>query len=176
MVTQLPVFFHIMRISPEYHRLSKIDWDDIFTLRIRGHIGLDNPFARRERDEIASCLCSVIRSLTKERSNNAIWTYSNDFNSSGMLLDTCYSQIQILYKITKGNRIPSNEFIIRLNDFLKTLYNQKKISDSGVDLHWQENPSDDQVKYFFKIKEDNEYKHFIYSPKFIKNIQKVITD
>lgn len=163
-----------MRVSPEYNRLSRVKWDDIFTLRIRGHVGLNNPFSRRERDEITSSLCSVIRSLSKERSNNAIWLYTNDFSSDDLLLSSSYSQIQILYKKTSGRRIPDDEFIFKLNDFLKELYIKKNIKDASVDLAWVTNPNDEQIKYFFKIKEDTEYKHFIYSSKFIKNVNKLL--
>lgn len=162
-----------MRLSPEYNSLSKIEWSDLFTLRIGGHVGLNNPFAKRERDEIASCLCSVIRSLTRERANNAIWLYSNDFSSNELLLNSSYSQIQILYKITSGKRIAEDEFIFRLNDFLKHLYSDKKIDDTSVDFLWVDMPTIDQIKYFFKIKENAEYKHFIYSNKFIKNLNKL---
>jgi hypothetical protein len=162
-----------MRLSPEYHKLSKIEWSDVFTLRIRGHVGLNNPFSLRERDEISSCLCSVIRSLTRERANDAVWLYSNDFSSADLLVNKSYSQVQILYKITKGSRIDEDEFLFKLNDFLKELYENKNIKDSSVDLSWQKNPNLNQIKYFFKIKEDTEYKHFIYSNKFIKNVNKL---
>jgi len=165
-----------MRYSPEYYRLSKIEWSDLYTLRIRGHIGLNSPFSRRTRDEIASSLASVIRSLNKERGNGAIWVYSNDFSSADLLLDSSYSQIQILYKRTRKDfdQLLSDDVIeSKLNDFLKEYYVSNRIHDTSVDLMWVKCPSDDQVKYFFKIKEDSEYKHFIYSKRFIKNIEKL---
>lgn len=168
-----------MRYSPEYHRLSKIEWSDLYTLRIRGHVGLNTPFSRRTRDEIASSFASVIRSLNKERGNSAIWVYSNDFSSADLLLNSSYSQIQILYKRTRKDfDQPLSDDIIesKLNDFLKEYYTSNKILDTSVDLMWVRSPSDNQIKYFFKIKEDSEYKHFIYSKRFIKNIDILIND
>lgn len=165
-----------MRYSPEYYRLSKIEWSDLYTLRIRGRVGLNNPFSRRTRDEIASSLASVIRSLNKERGNGAIWVYSNDFSSADLLLDSSYSQIQILYKRTRKDfeQLLSDDAIeSKLNDFLKEYYLSNKIHDTSIDLMWVKHPTDEQVKYFFKIKEDSEYKHFIYSKQFIKNIDKL---
>jgi len=161
-----------MRLSPEYYKLSQIEWTDIFTLRIRGHIGRNNPFSRRSRDEIALSLCSVIRSLFRERSNQAIWMYSNDFSSADLLLESSYSQIQILYKKNSKSNIvlTTSEIEFKLNDFLQEFYKSNKILDSSIDLKWEFDPNLDQIKYFFQIKEDSEYKHFIYSPKFIKNV------
>lgn len=163
-----------MRLSPEYHRLSQIIWDDIFTLRVRGHVGTNSPFAKRERDEITTSLCSVIRSLSRDRGNNTIWVYSNDYASTDLLLDKSYSQIQILYKKTSNRRIDSDEFEFKLNDFLKEIYKSKKINDMSVDLKWETDPDEEQLKYFFKIKDLSEYKHFVYSDRFIKNINKLL--
>ena len=163
-----------MRLSPEYHRLSQIAWDDIFTLRLRGNVGLNTPFAKREREEIAICLASVIRSISKDRDKKIIWVYSNDFHSKSLLLNNPYAQVQILYKGNSEREIAPELFEYKLKDFLKELYIRKRVSGQSVDLHWNPTPTQDEIRYFFQIKEDSPYKHYIYSKHAIRNINKLL--
>lgn len=159
-----------MRLSPEYDRLSQIPWTDIFTLEFRGALSKDSPFPQREREEITSCFCSVLRSLNKERSTDSLWMYSSDYIQN---VDEDYCKIQILYKRKRIEKIIDDvDLLQRLDDFLNSILDNKKVPRDNLHMKRDELITDDKVKYFFKIKNDNPYKHFIYSQKFIKLVSK----